>query len=72
MGGDPGEVLAELPHGPPFRFVTRVAELSAGFDGFAHGFCASAVAFHARQATGICPASIAIHDDGDVSRNIVG
>ncbi len=43
--------------------------LDAAFDGFTHGFRTLFVAFDAREPAVLRPASVAIHDDGDVTRH---
>src|SRR5512143_4051658 len=44
-------------------------QLAASLDNFAHGFHPFTVAVDTFQATGTRPASIAIHDDGNMSGN---
>jgi hypothetical protein len=45
------------------------AELAGGLDDVAHRFSARAMALDADHVLGLCPASVAVHDDGDVLGN---
>jgi hypothetical protein len=42
-------------------------EAGAGFDGGAGGLCTGAVSGDAREMTLLRPATVAVHDDGDVA-----
>src|SRR4030042_3667218 len=46
----------------------RNVELDRGADDAAQVFSAGTMTSNARQSVGLCPASIAIHDDGDMSQ----
>src|SRR5690606_414234 len=47
------------------------AQPGTGFDDLTHGARARPVTFHPRQVTLTGPATVAVHDDGDVCRQAV-
>jgi hypothetical protein len=72
QGGDFGPWPVPVLTGERVERQVLHAELAAGAHDGADAVRTAPVPFHARQAALLGPASVAVHDDGDVLRNLLG